>query len=171
MEFHHYNKSKSVVVWLHCIYCIIFLGASITMMVIILCHILPNAELPIEFILVAISFCCFTALYSIDLILWQITGKEDLIITNNEICVRHYGRIFNKKQTIKITDITCVTERSYLKHGENNFWYPSKQGSIKIECNKKIFYIGRNIDTHETNRLIEIILQYKKVNQSILLNQ
>lgn len=160
MEFHHYNKSKSVVVWLHCIYCIIFLGASITMMVIILCHILPNAELPIEFILVAISFCCFTALYSIDLILWQITGKEDLIITNNEICVRHYGRIFNKKYIIKVTDITCISERKYLEQGENNFFYPTKQGCIKIECNKNTYYIGRNIDKEERAFLISEIKRH-----------
>lgn len=160
MEFHHYNKSKSLAVWLHTIYCFIFLGVSTAMILIIICHILPNTEIPIEFILIAISFCCFAILYSIDLILWQITGKEDLIITNNEICVRHYGRIFNKKQTIKITDITCVTERSYLKHGENNFWYPSKQGSIKIECNKKTYYIGRNIDKEERTFLISEIKRH-----------
>lgn len=157
MEIHHYNKSKSIVVWLLNIYCLIFLLVAISMLLLVIYHHVLNTKVPIVMIVLMILICCIAIVYSLDILLWQIIGKEDLTITNNEICMHQYGRIFSNKRTVNIADITDISVRKYLKHGENNYWCPSKQGRIKIKYANRIIYIGRNIEILEAQNLVEII--------------
>ena len=105
---------------------------------------------------IAIIVMCLTAtIYVLNLILWQLIGKERIEITDNELIVRQYGRIFCKTRNIPLESIKGIFERQYSAKGINKFWTPTKQGKLKISTTQKDIFIGRNIDEAETQAIIQ----------------
>ena len=101
MKFYHYNRSKSTLVWLITILAIIYLiGVISLLMLAVKAIVLYSTQLLVTAIII-LTMCIATMLYTLDIVLWQITGKEHIEINNNEIKVHQYGRVFNKKKTIE----------------------------------------------------------------------
>ena len=157
MKFYHYNKSKSILVWLITILAIIYLiGVISLLMLAVKALVLYSTELLVPAIII-IAMCIVALLYTLDIVLWQIIGKEHIEITNNEIKAHQYGRIFNKKKIIRIDSIKSITKRIYSLKGINHYWFPSKQGSIIISIGNKNIHIGRNISEEEIDILVKTI--------------
>ena len=167
MKFYHYNRSKSTLVWLITILAIIYLiGVISLLMLAIKPIVLYSTKLLVPAIII-IVMCIVALLYTLDIVLWQIIGKEHIEINNNEIKVHQYGRVFNKKKTIENDSISKIFKRQYSHKGINKFWFPSKQGSIKIEYNNKTISVGRNISEKEIDTLINTIQRNATTNITV----
>lgn len=167
MKFYHYNRSKSTLVWLITILAIIYLiGVISLLMLAIKAIVLYSTKLLVPAIII-IVMCIVALLYTLDIVLWQIIGKEHIEINNNEIKVHQYGRVFNKKKTIENDSISKIFKRQYSHKGINKFWFPSKQGSIKIEYNNKTISVGRNISEKEIDTLINTIQRNATTNITV----
>ena len=85
MKFYHYNRSKSTLVWLITILAIIYLiGVISLLMLAVKAIVLYSTQLLVTAIII-LTMCIATMLYTLDIVLWQITGKEHIEI-NNKIC-------------------------------------------------------------------------------------
>ena len=157
MKFYYYNRTKSITVWLITILAIVYLICVISLLIVaVKAIVLYSTQLLVTAIII-LTMCIATMLYTLDIVLWQIIGKEYIEITNNKINIRQYGRVFNINKTIKIDNIKNIIKRKYSSKGINNYWFPSKQGSIKIEYNNKTISVGRNISEKEIDTLINTI--------------
>ena len=167
MKFYHYNRTKSILVWLITILAIVYLICVISLLIVaVKAIVLYSTKLLVPAIII-IAMCIVALLYTLDIVLWQIIGKEHIEITNNEIKLHQFGRIFNKKKTIEIDSIKSITKRIYSLKGINHYWFPSKQGSIKIEYNNKTISVGRNISEKEIDTLINTIQRNATTNITV----
>lgn len=154
LNFKFDRKSKSITVWVMTILAIIYLIGVISLLIsAIKAIILFKNNILMSSILI-MAMCVIALIYTLDIVLWQIVGKEEIEITDNELKVRQYGRIFSKKRIIQIGNIQGIFERKYSAKGINKFWFPSKQGKLKISNTQKDIFIGRNIDKAETQAII-----------------
>ena len=157
MKFYHYNRSKSILVWLITILAIIYLiGVISLLMLAVKTIVLYSTKLLVPAIII-IAMCIVALLYTLDIVLWQIIGKEHIEITNNEIKLHQFGRIFNTKKTIEIDSIKSITKRIHSLKGINRYWFPSRQGCIKIRTGNKNIHLGRNISEEEIDILVKTI--------------
>ena len=167
IEFKFNKKSQSILVWLISILAIVYLICVISLLIVaVKAIVLYSTKLLVPAIII-IAMCIVALLYTLDIVLWQIIGKEHIEITNNEIKLHQFGRIFNKKKTIEIDSIKSITKRIYSLKGINHYWFPSKQGSIKIEYNNKTISVGRNISEKEIDTLINTIQRNATTNITV----
>ena len=108
MKFYHYNRSKSILVWLITILAIIYLIGVISLLMLAVKAIVVYSTKLLVPAIIIIAMCIVALLYTLDIVLWQIIGKEHIEITNNEIKAHQYGRIFNKKKIIRIDSIKNI---------------------------------------------------------------
>lgn len=149
------KRSKSPLVILLTVLCFPYLFAVNYLLAFTIHVITTYKEASLASAIAIIVMCLTATIYVLDLILWQIIGKEKIEITNNELKVRQYGRIFCKKRNIPLESIKGIFERNYSAKGINKFWTPTKQGKLKISTTQKDIFIGRNIDEAETQSIIQ----------------
>ena len=102
IEFKFNKKSQSILVWLITMLAIVYLICVISLLIVaVKAIVLYSTKLLVPAIII-IAMCIVALLYTLDIVLWQIIGKEHIEITNNEIRAHQYGRIFNKKKIIKM---------------------------------------------------------------------
>ena len=149
------KRSKSPLVILLTVLCFPYLYAVNYLLAFTIHVITTYKEASLASAIAIIVMCLIATIYVLDLILWQLIGKEKIEITNNELKVRQYGRIFCKTRNIPLESIKGIFERQYSAKGINKFWTPTKQGKLKISTTQKDIFIGRNIDEAETQAIIQ----------------
>ena len=170
MEFYYQNRSKNVLVWAlvaYCMVCILFASVGFALAVYAFFF-----EFPIPFDMAMLLMLAMllingsVAVFALDLILWQITGKEKILITDKQIQVYHYGRIVKKQQSITIRNIKRVTANNFWSSVITSFFTPTKQGCVRVASANHAIYLGKNLTDAETQKLIELITQRVKVEES-----
>ncbi len=95
---------------------------------------------------------------AVDLVLWQIIGKEIVEISDDGIKVSHKGRVFCYKKFIPATSIKLVKNVSNQIDIMSCFWFPRKQSLVEVKYgDDEYIRIGRNITAAECAELFQIL--------------
>lgn len=148
------KRSHNVIDWLLVSFLFIYVCVVITLSCIIVFASLRD-EMPYLFMIMTFLFCLTVTVFAMDLILWQINGTECITTKEHDIEIAHTGRIFKKKLLIPYVDIKSVENCCNQKDVFRYFWFPMRQGSIKISYGHgDIVNIGRNLSYDESESLL-----------------
>ena len=154
MKFVNNNKSRNLIEWFLVIFLLLYIGVAI----VLLCVILLDGwrdNVPYSFMIVMLLFCLIVTIFAMDLISWQIIGAECITADDRGIEIVHTGRIFKKRLLITYEDIKSIENCSNQKDVFRYFWFPTRQGSIKISYGHgSVVNIGRNLSYGESESLL-----------------
>ena len=117
-------------------------------------------------ILVIALFHIFSAIvvvFFLDIIMWNIKGKEVIYTQSNTLIIEKTGRIIKSKKKISISKIEKVSKwepnnKVHKWYSEGNaFWDIDNQGTICIDYKGGRYYVGRNLNTEKSKMLFELL--------------
>ncbi len=118
--------------------------------------VLDSTKLNSYIMLIFVPLILSLIVWAIDLVLWQIIGKEIVEITPEDITVRHRGRIFKYNKIIPVSSIKRIKNESNQIDMLRDFWFPKNQSYIKVLYNyDDSIRIGRNLTKTESVKLLD----------------
>lgn len=149
------NISKNSLTWLLVLFLIVYAVVGCVIVVVILKTIINSTEPSVRMMLMFVPVLIFLIVWSLDLILWQITGKETVEITKEGLKVSHSGRVFRYRRFVPITSIKKITNECNQSDVLRDFWVPQWQPKIKVVYNyNDSIRIGRNLSEAECSELL-----------------
>lgn len=149
------NISKNPLTWLLVLFLIVYAVVGCVIVVVILKTIINSTEPSVRMMLMFVPVLIFLIVWSLDLILWQITGKETVEITKEGLKVSHSGRVFRYRRFVPITSIKKITNECNQSDVLRDFWVPQWQPKIKVVYNyNDSIRIGRNLSEAECSELL-----------------
>ena len=108
------------------------------------------------------SFFLLVGLYVIDQFLWQINGKEVIILTDT-LEIHKLGKLFKMKTFVELSKIKSI---SYSEDNQTNYFlktYFYKGGNIRIMTSKECIRIGQKIPLKIAEKIVsELEVEIKK---------
>lgn len=118
-----------------------------------------------NFLLIALFhiFSAIVAVLFLDVIMWNIKGKEIIHTQNKTLIIEKTNRLIKRKKTIPISKIEKVyiwksnnIIHKWYSEG-NSFWDIDHQGTICIDYKGGRYYVGRNLNTEKSKMLFELL--------------
>jgi hypothetical protein len=110
------------------------------------------------------SFFLLVGLYVIDQFLWQVNGKEVIILTDL-LEIHKLGKLLKMKTFIKLSKIDSI---SYSEDNQTNYFlktYFYKGGNIRIMTSDNCIRLGQNIPSNLAKKIVsELEEEIKKIN-------
>ena len=147
--------NKHPLLWLFVLYTTIF-GIIANAMIFVIVIELSNDVISLASI-IAIPYLIVVTLFALDLVLWQLIGKDTLILHDNYILLTQSGRIFKKKYQIQISQVSQISNEYGQGNWLQKFWSPSSQGPICIKINNEKICFGRGVDAKDCEKIIQTI--------------
>ncbi|MBP5317812.1 MAG: hypothetical protein J6Y77_00180 [Paludibacteraceae bacterium] len=105
--------------------------------------------------LIAVPFLMFAALLAVDLVLWQLVGKDVVSLQDDCISLHQNGRLFRKRYQIPIDKVSLVSN----EYGQGDWllkiWFPSSQGPVRVKGLNETICFGRGADSVECESFIQ----------------
>ena len=99
----------------------------------------------------------------LDVIMWNIKGKEIIHTQNKTLIIEKTNRLIKRKKTIPISKIEKVyiwksnnIIHKWYSEG-NSFWDIDHQGTICIDYKGGRYYVGRNLNPEKAKALMDLI--------------
>lgn len=149
------NKSKNPLTWFLVLFSITYAVVGIVMVVVITTTIIKSTEYSAWLMLILVPIITCLIVWSLDLILWQITGKETVELTKEGLKVTHSGRVFRYKRYVSVKSIKKITNECNQSDVLRDFWIPQWQPKIKVTYDyDDSIRIGRNLSETECTELL-----------------
>ena len=149
------NKSKNPLMWFLVLFSIAYAVIGGIIVAVITKTIVNSTEPSDMLMLIFVPVLIFLIVWSLDLVLWQITGKETVEITKEGLKVSHSGRVFRYRRFVPITSIKKITNECNQSDVLRDFWIPQWQPKIKVAYDyDDSIRIGRNLSEAECSELL-----------------
>lgn len=149
------NRSKNPLTWFLVLFSITYAVVGIVMVVVITTTIIKSTEYSAWLMLILVPIITCLIVWSLDLILWQITGKETVELTKEGLKVTHSGRVFRYKRYVSVKSIKKITNECNQSDVLRDFWIPQWQPKIKVTYDyDDSIRIGRNLLETECTELL-----------------
>ena len=148
---HIYSKiNKNPLTWFLVLFCIAYAFIGLYMTIRIALDIIDSVTTNGIILLVFLPIILLLILLAVDLVLWQIIGKEIVEISSEDITVIHTGRIFKYKKVVPVASIKQIKNESNQIDMLRDFWFPKRQSPIKVIYDyDDSIHIGRNLTQTE----------------------
>lgn len=150
MKHEYSNRNKNPLTWFLVLFCIayVFIGQYMTIRMTL--DIIDSVTTNGIILLVFLPIILLLILLAVDLVLWQIIGKEIVEISSEDITVIHTGRIFKYKKVVPVASIKQIKNESNQIDMLRDFWFPKRQSPIKVIYDyDDSIHIGRNLTQTE----------------------
>ena len=155
MKYIYNNRSKNPLTWFLVLFSMVYIAIACIIIVQITCAIIDSDGSGFKVKLLFIPALILLVAWALDLILWQITGKEILEFTEEGIMVSHSGRVFRYKKFVPAKSISKITNECNQSDVLRDFWIPKWQPKIKVTYNyDDSIRIGRNLSKEECEKLL-----------------
>lgn len=98
----------------------------------------------------------FLYIYLIDLFLWHLLGRDEILMSTEKILLRKSGKLFKITRVILLEDILSI-KYSYNRCSKFESLYLHKGGNIEFVTQKKSFVIGQDISKLAALEVIQSI--------------
>jgi len=152
------RRSKKPITWFLTLFMAVYCIACICMVSGILVEFFGEMSTNSKVLLFFTPVLLLLDVAAVDLVLWQIIGKEIVEISGNGITVSHKGRVFCYKKFIPATSIKSVKNVSNQIDIMSCFWFSRKQSLVEVKYgDNEYIRIGRNITVAECAELFQIL--------------
>lgn len=149
------NRSKNPLTWILVLFSMAYAIMALVIVVVVAEDIIKPTESGSKVMLILVPLLLCLVVWSLDLILWQITGKETVEITKEGLKVSHSGRVFRYRRFVPVTSIKKIINECNQSDVLRDFWVPQWQPKIKVVYNyNDSIRIGRNLSEAECSELL-----------------
>lgn len=155
MRYIYSNRSKNPLTWFLVVFSTAYAVIGVYMIVAMTLTILDSTKPNAKVMLFFIPFIILLVIGAVDLVVWQIAGREIVEISSEGISVKHKGRIFRYRKFIPIDVVKQIRNESNQIDMMRDFWFPKRQSFIKVIYDSdNSIRIGRNLSKTECAELL-----------------